>query len=191
MATLYDRTCYRVPKRESDQRASEGQPFVIRLKSPAAPMGFSDIALGQFRPNRKFQQRAQAQGVYDDSILIKSDGLPTYHLANVVDDHLMRLTHVIRGVEWAISTPKHLNLYQAFGWQPPEFCHLGLLLNTDGSKMSKRDLSFGLSALQEDGVLPEALVNFLVLYGWSHSEGSDFKPLKLLENQVRFSLSCN
>ena len=102
----------------------------------------------------------------DDTILIKSDGYPTYHLANVVDDHLMEISHVLRGEEWLSSTPKHLVLYKALGWKPPLFAHLPLLLNPDGSKLSKRSGHVHVEQYIAKGYLPESINNFVALLGW-------------------------
>lgn len=184
LATLYDRTCYHMSTQESDARVASGESFVVRLKAEDKPIAYTDIVSGLYEQSRTAARRAAAQGVYDDFILMKQDGLPTYHFANVVDDYHMRITHVIRGVEWQISTPKHLSLYDAFRWKPPSFGHIGLLLNEDGTKMSKRDKTFDLHAFKEDGVLPEALVNFLALHGWSHTQRSDYMTLKDLEHSV-------
>ena len=105
--------------------------------------------------------------VLDDQVLIKSDGYPTYHFANIVDDHLMQITHVIRGEEWLSSTPKHLLLYQMFGLQPPIFAHLPLLLNDKGQKLSKRFGDVSVQAYKDQGFLPEAMINGLALLGWN------------------------
>lgn len=102
----------------------------------------------------------------DDYIIMKRDGFPTYHFANVVDDRLMQITHVIRGAEWLISTPKHVDLYNAFGWEPPKFAHLGLLVDLKRQKLSKRDQSTNMSYYQDGLVLPDALLNFSALLGW-------------------------
>jgi glutamyl-tRNA synthetase len=189
LVTLYDRTCYHVSQQESNARAANGESFVVRLKAEDKTFTYNDIVGGPYKLSRTAAQRAAAQGAYDDFILMKADGLPTYHFANVVDDHHMKVSHVIRGVEWQISTPKHLNLYTAFGWTPPEFGHIGLLLNEDGTKMSKRDKTFDLHAFKDDGILPEALVNFLALHGWSHTQRSDLMTLPDLEQVVSALLS--
>ena len=105
----------------------------------------------------------------DDQVLIKSDGFPTYHLANIVDDHFMRITHVIRGEEWLSSTPKHVLLYVALGWEPPKFAHLPLLLNADRSKLSKRQGDVAVEDYRDKGYLPDALINFVALLGWNPS----------------------
>ena len=104
----------------------------------------------------------------DDQVLLKSDGFPTYHLANVVDDHLMRITHVIRAEEWLSSLPKHVQLYRAFGWETPVFCHMPLLRNADKSKISKRKNPVSLNHYRRAGFFPEALLNYLALMGWVH-----------------------
>ena len=111
----------------------------------------------------------------DDQVILKSDGFPTYHLANVVDDHLMEITHVIRGEEWINSVPKHLLLYEYFGWQPPVFCHLPLLRNNDPakSKLSKRKNPTSIHYYRQAGFLPEAMLNFMGLMGWPRGEGEE------------------
>jgi nondiscriminating glutamyl-tRNA synthetase len=122
----------------------------------------------------------------DDQILLKSDGFPTYHLANVVDDHLMAITHVIRAEEWLPSTPKHILLYEAFGWTPPQFAHVPLLLNPDRSKMSKRHGDVMVSDFRKRGYMPEALVNYVALCGWNPGTTEEFFSMAdLIE---RFSL---
>jgi glutamyl-tRNA synthetase len=121
----------------------------------------------------------------DDQILLKSDGFPTYHFANVVDDHLMQITHVIRAEEWLSSTPKHVVLYQAFGWQAPEWIHMPLLRNADKSKISKRKNPVSLDYYQDAGFLPEALMNYLGTMGWSIS--GDREKFTLAEMIAAFS----
>lgn len=144
---------------EARRRAEAGEPHVIRLRTPAeGDCVFQDMLRGEIR---------QPWQSVDDQILMKSDGFPTYHLANVVDDHLMGISHVLRGEEWISSAPKHLLLYEAFGWQPPELCHLPLLRNPDKSKLSKRKNPVSILYYRAAGFLPEALVNFLGLIGYS------------------------
>jgi glutamyl-tRNA synthetase len=121
------------------------------------------------------------QPVYDDPVLMKSDGYPTYHFANVVDDHLMKITHVIRGSEWMSSTPLHVALYSAFEWNPPSFGHVPLLVNADGQKLSKRHFDLDVSSFRNRGIYPEALVNFAALLGWSHRRKSDVMTMQELE----------
>ncbi|OAQ79048.1 glutamyl-tRNA synthetase [Purpureocillium lilacinum] len=161
--TVYPGTCRSVDSSESDRRAADGEPHVVRFKSDTfGRPKFRDAIYGTFQ--KKDQE--------EDFILLKTDGFPTYHLANVVDDHLMKITHVIRGEEWLISTPKHLALYEAFGWQPPTFAHLALLVNPDGSKLSKRNDSVNISKYQNEGVFPMALLAWLANLGSSFKSGA-------------------
>ncbi|MGI5863905.1 MAG: glutamate--tRNA ligase [Myxococcales bacterium] len=155
----YDGLCRNLSREESDRRAAAGEPFVVRL---AMPREGETVFRDRLRGEIKF-----ANAGVDDQVLLKSDGFPTYHLANVVDDHLMGITHVIRAEEWISSTPKHVVLYQAFGWQAPEFVHMPLLRNKDKSKISKRKNPVSLDYYRDAGILPEALRNFLALMGWS------------------------
>lgn len=153
----YDGFCRHLSAR--DTAARQGQPCVVRLKVEADG---TTVVHDAFREPIAFDHRQ-----IDDQVLLKSDGYPTYHLANVVDDHLMRISHVIRAEEWLSSTPKHLLLYQAFGWEPPTFMHMPLLRNADRSKISKRKNPVSLEFYERQGYLPEALLNFLALMGWS------------------------
>ncbi|MBH1989324.1 MAG: glutamate--tRNA ligase [Myxococcaceae bacterium] len=146
---------------------SEG--LVIRLKTPQeGETVFRDLLRGEI---------SIGNSEIDDQVLFKSDGFPTYHLANVVDDHLMRITHVIRGEEWISSTPKHILLYRFFGWEPPQFAHLPLLRNADKSKVSKRKNPVSLEYFREAGYLPDALLNFLGLMAFSFEEGREIFSL--------------
>jgi glutamyl-tRNA synthetase len=126
---------------------------------------FEDLVLGRIRTKNK--------DLPADPILLKSDGFPTYHLANVVDDHLMEISHVIRAEEWISSLPKHVRLYEAFGWELPVFCHLPLLRNADRSKISKRKNPVSLEHYRSAGILPEALLNYLALMGWTMPDERD------------------
>jgi glutamyl-tRNA synthetase len=155
----YDGACRNLPEGVVREKLSAGAPHVIRL---AAPREGETRVRDLIRGEVVFQNA----GV-DDQVLLKSDGFPTYHLANVVDDRLMEITHVIRAEEWISSTPKHLLLYRAFGWEPPVFVHMPLLRNKDKSKISKRKNPTSLLWYREQGYLPEALLNFLGLMGWS------------------------
>ena len=155
----YDGLCRTLSKEESQRRAAAGEAHVVRL---AMPREGDTVFRDRLRGEIKF-----ANAGIDDQVLLKSDGYPTYHLANVVDDHLMEITHVIRAEEWISSTPKHVVLYQAFGWQAPEFAHMPLLRNKDKSKISKRKNPVSLDYYRDAGILPEALRNFLGLMGWS------------------------
>ncbi|MCH8328751.1 MAG: glutamate--tRNA ligase, partial [Candidatus Marinimicrobia bacterium] len=171
LATRYDGLCRELPTDEAASRA-ETEPHVIRL---AVPRDGLIILVDQIRKKVRFEWKE-----VDDQVLIKGDGFPTYHLANVVDDHLMGISHVIRGEEWLPSMPKHLLLYQAFGWDPPEFAHLPLLLNSDRSKLSKRQGHVAVEDFREEGYLPQALINFVALLGWndqSHQEVYDLTEL--------------
>jgi glutamyl-tRNA synthetase len=146
-----------LPEGQIDAWLAEGKPYVIRLKVPAeGETGFRDELRGEI----KFSHNN-----VDDQVLMKSDGFPTYHLANVVDDHLMRITDVIRAEEWISSTPKHVLLYRAFGWEQPRFWHMPLLRNLDKSKISKRKNPVSLIYYRESGFLPGAMLNFLGLMG--------------------------
>ncbi|KAK9479235.1 hypothetical protein V1514DRAFT_328822 [Lipomyces japonicus] len=163
MAT-YDRFCYHVGKQESDSRASQGVPHTIRLISPDKYPGFTDLLHGKL----DLQVQVNVKDMrYDDPVLFKTDGFPTYHLANVVDDHLMKITHVIRGEEWLPSTPKHVAIYNAFGWTPPEFVHIPLLTTLGDKKLSKRSGDIGIASYRNAGIFPQALINFVALFGWS------------------------
>lgn len=155
----YDGTYRDYPIEQARQRVADGEPHVVRLRMPLEGDSVVPDALrGQVRyDNRQL----------DDQVLLKADGHPTYHLANVVDDHLMEITHVIRAEEWINSTPKHLRLYEAFGWEPPVFVHMPLLRNPDKSKISKRKNPTSLEYYQRAGILPEAFLNFLGLLGYS------------------------
>lgn len=156
----YDGFCRHLPAQESLSRSQGKEPFVVRLKMPTS---------GQiiFRDELRGEITIDAQQL-DDQVLIKSDGFPTYHLANVVDDYLMQITHVIRAEEWIASTPKHVVLYDAFGWDKPQFIHMPLLRNLDKSKISKRKNPTSLNYYKRKGILPKALLNFLALMGWSY-----------------------
>ena len=161
----YDRLCRDIPTSESDRRAAVGEPFVIRMKSPLeGECVFTDLLRGEIR---------KAWSTVDDQVLIKGDGFPTYHLAVVVDDHLMKISHIIRGEEWINSVPKHVHLFSLFGWEPPVFCHMPLLRNPDRSKLSKRKNPTSITYYRNAGYLPEALLNYLGMMGWSMPGGEE------------------
>ncbi|HWF43650.1 MAG TPA: glutamate--tRNA ligase, partial [Candidatus Kapabacteria bacterium] len=158
---MYDRLCRNLTKEEVDRRIAAGEPHVVRMRVPIGEaVRFHDIIRGDIEFDSK---------TIDDQVLLKSDGFPTYHLANIVDDHFMQITHVIRGEEWLPSTPKHVLLYEAFGWEPPKFAHLPLLLNADRSKLSKRQGDVAVEDYKDKGYLPDALINFVALLGWNPS----------------------
>lgn len=178
-ASKYDKHCRKMSKTEQQERLEAGMPSVVRMKIPekAGEMAFTDEVRGEV---------SIAYDILDDQILVKSDGFPTYHLANVVDDHLMDISHVIRGEEWLPSTPKHILLYNYFGWDVPVFAHLPLLLNEDRSKLSKRQGDVAVEDYREKGYLPEALVNFVALLGWNPGDEEEIFTLdKMID---RFSL---
>lgn len=155
----YDRRCRGLSDDEIAERLEKGLPYTIRLKVPlTGECIYHDAVKGRI---------SSPWADVDDQVLLKSDGFPTYHLANVVDDHLMKITHVIRGDEWMSSTPKHVYLYEAFGWTAPTFLHLPLLLGKDGRKLSKRRNPTSVFFFRDSGYLPEALCNFLTLMGYS------------------------
>jgi len=176
--------CSHLSSSESHAQAdSGGQRFTVRLKQPenVHKQTYPDLIYGNIKRLKRSPGVSASDGEESgldaaDTILLKSDGTPTYHFANVVDDHLMKITHVIRGTEWMASTPLHYDLYTAFGWKPPVFAHVGLLLDKDKAKLSKRnaDLALDVRGLREDhGVLPETLCNFLALQGWSNPNKND------------------
>lgn len=156
LPTKYDRRCLQLSPDEIKQKHSASEPFVIRLRVPDGETSFADMIRGRITI-----QNSEV----DDQVLQKSDGFPTYHLANIVDDHLMNITHVIRGDEWLSSVPKHVILYRAFGWEAPQFAHLPLILNPDRSKLSKRQGDVAVEDYLVKGYLPEALNNFVALLG--------------------------
>lgn len=164
----YDRHCLK-NQEEVKKKIKSGERYVIRLKIPDnQEIIINDVIRGEIKFHTKD---------IDDQILLKSDGFPTYHLGVVVDDHLMKISHVIRGEEWLPSTPKHIILYQAFGWQLPVFAHISLLRNPDRSKLSKRKNPVWTSWYLDQGIFPEALLNYLALMGWSHPEGKEIFSL--------------
>jgi glutamyl-tRNA synthetase len=166
----YDRRYRNLSAEEVADREATGQPFTVRLKVPlAGDCVYKDAIKGHI---------TVSWGDVDDQILLKSDGYPTYHLANIVDDHLMEITHVIRGDEWMTSTPKHIMLYKAFGWAPPVFMHMPLLLGGDGKKLSKRRNPTSILYYRDSGYLPEAFLNFLSLMGYSMEGGQEIYDLE-------------
>ncbi|KAJ5083599.1 hypothetical protein N7456_013026 [Penicillium angulare] len=178
----YDRKCADIPSGESEDRAHKGETHVVRLKVEGYPM-FNDLVYGKTGQNKPNTSKMDfIDRVYDDPILLKSDGHPTYHLANVVDDHCMKITHVIRGTEWMSSTPMHMALYNAFKWTPPSFGHVPLLVDKSGQKLSKRNADIDLSSFKDkQGIFPSTLINFAALLGWSHTQKSDIFSLEELE----------
>lgn len=171
--TVYDKHCLSLSKEEIEKNLAEGKPYVIRQNTPnEGTTTFSDELYGDITvPNSEL----------DDMILIKSDGFPTYNFANVVDDHLMGITHVIRGNEYLSSAPKYNRLYQAFGWEVPTYIHCPLITNEEHQKLSKRSGHSSYEDLLEQGFVSEAIVNFVALLGWSPSDNREIFSLKELE----------
>jgi glutamyl-tRNA synthetase len=174
--TRYDRHCLGRQEAVAAEIAA-GVPAVLRQLIPAGRTGWEDLIRGPI---------AIDNAELDDQVLLKGDGFPTYHLANVVDDHAMAITHVIRAEEWIPSTPKHLCLYAALGWEPPRFAHVPVVLGEDGQKLSKRRGARNILEYRELGYLPSALVNAMALLGWS--SGTDEEVFSVAELVERFSL---
>ncbi|MDR0462719.1 MAG: glutamate--tRNA ligase [Pseudomonadales bacterium] len=166
----YDKRWFGVDPELVKNNLDAGKPYVIRLNVPKDKIiAWDDVIRGKIEFD---------SNLIDDQILLKSDGFPTYHLAVVVDDHLMKISHVLRGEEWISSTPKHILLYDAFGWEPPRFAHMPLIRNIDHSKLSKRKNDVSILSYRDNGYLPEAVLNFIALLGWSHPEGKDIFSFK-------------
>jgi glutamyl-tRNA synthetase len=178
MAPKYDRRCLNLPAGKVQSRLENNEPHVIRMKIPEdRKIEFEDIVRGNVIYN---------SNELDDQVLLKSDGYPTYHLAVVVDDHLMQISHVTRTEEWLPSTPKHILLYEYFGWEPPLWAHLPLLLNPDKSKMSKRKGDVAVEDYIKKGYLADAMINFLAFLGWN--PGSEKEIFSMEELLKDFSL---
>lgn len=180
-APKYDKHCLTLTPEEIQKKIAAGELYVLRLN--VAPtrgdVVFDDMVRGSVKINVRD---------IDDQVLMKSDGFPTYHLANVVDDHLMEITHIIRAEEWLPSTPKHILLYEALGWTAPEFAHIPLLLNPDRSKLSKRQGDVSVEEYLQKGYLAEALINFIALLGWNPGQGSTQEIFSLQELTQIFDL---
>ncbi len=162
---MYDRHCRALSGEEVSTRIEAGEPHVVRIKIPDdEKIVVNDLIRGEI----SFDSH-----IIQDQVLLKSDGYPTYHLAVVVDDHLMEVSHVVRGEEWISTSPIHILLYRYFNWTPPVFFHTPLLRNPDKSKLSKRHGHTNVVWYQEQGYLPQAIVNYLALMGWSHPEGKE------------------
>ncbi|XP_013193556.2 probable glutamate--tRNA ligase, mitochondrial [Amyelois transitella] len=170
----YDNRCRSLTDEEIKEKIKAGTPYCIRFKLSSDCQSFEDLIFGGIAYDVSLNE--------GDPVLMKSDGFPTYHFANVVDDHLMEVTHVLRGVEWQISTTKHLLIYKAFGWTPPQFGHLPLIINSDGTKLSKRQGDVTVEDYKKNGVFPLALVNYITLSGggFEHVPGAGVS-LKTME----------
>ncbi|MHB8086205.1 MAG: glutamate--tRNA ligase, partial [Dehalococcoidia bacterium] len=155
----YDRRCRCLSSEQIEAEKGGGTVPVVRFKSPLeGQTPINDLIRGEV---------IFENSLLDDFVLLKSDGYPTYHLANIVDDHHMNISHVLRAEEWLSSTPRHVLLYSAFGWKPPQFAHLPMILGPDKSKLSKRHGATAINEYQNEGYLPETMINFLALLGWS------------------------
>ena len=179
MAPGYDRNCRHLTPEEVKANLDAGKPYVIRLKVPMeGETKFHDHILGDIVWKN--------EDISPDPVLLKSDGFPTYHLANIVDDHMMKISHVMRAQEWIPSTPLHVQMYKSFGWEHPEFCHLPMVNGSDGKKLSKRHGSTSVNEFRARGYLPQAIVNYVALLGCSYEEGKEFYTLDELASS--FSL---
>jgi len=171
----YDRRCRTLSPEEQAEFAGRGLTRVIRFKVPLdGSTLFYDELLGNIETANR--------DINPDPVLLKSDGLPTYHLANVIDDHLMEISHILRAQEWLPSCSLHTLIYQALEWTPPKFCHLPMVLGEDGQKLSKRHGATRIMEFRKQGYLPEALINYLALLGWSFDDSREFFTLKELES---------
>jgi len=180
-APMYDRTCLKLSKEEVQQKIANGEKYVIRQKiNTEGITKYTDLIRGEI----EFKNE-----LLDDQILMKSDGYPTYNFANVIDDHLMNISHVLRGEEYISSTPKYIQLYQNFNWEVPEFAHLPLLLNPDKTKLSKRQGDVAVEDYIKNGYLKEAIINFVALLGWNLGEGSTQEIFSIKELEKFFDLS--
>ncbi|MFA5523702.1 MAG: glutamate--tRNA ligase [Tissierellales bacterium] len=179
----YDGYCRDISIEEAKKRIEAGEEYVIRLKLPKnRDIVFNDIIRGKITINTKD---------LDDQVLIKSDGFPTYHFAVVVDDYLMKITHIVRGEEWLPSAPKHAYLFEAFGWETPEFVHLPTVLNKEKKKLSKRHGDVSVEDFRAKGYLPEGLINYLALVGWSPEDNQEFFTMDQLIEQFSFDRVSN
>lgn len=164
----YDNRCRNLTPIKIAEKLANGESCCIRFKLDDDLQSFDDVVYGTIKQNL-----TQNEG---DPVIIKSDGFPTYHFANVVDDHFMKITHVLRGVEWQSSTIKHLLIYRAFGWTPPKYAHLPLIMNADGTKLSKRQGDIQIEHYRKTGVQPRALINYIRLAGGGFEKEIIAKP---------------
>ncbi|MCK4798122.1 MAG: glutamate--tRNA ligase [Spirochaetes bacterium] len=172
-STGYDRHCRNLSEQEKKELKKSNKNSIIRFKAPLeGNTSFEDRLSGKIQVDNSTLQ---------DFVLLKSDGFPTYHLANIVDDHLMQITHVLRAQEWIPSTPNHILLYKAFGWNAPQFCHLPMVMGEDGRKLSKRLGATQVKEFKNDGYLPEAIINFLIRLGWSYNDTDEIFSMEELK----------
>jgi len=175
---VYSGRCRNIPTADADARAARGEPFAVRLRIPDHPLRFHDIVRGSVEfPNE----------TVSDPILVRSTGMPVYNYVVTLDDALMEITHVIRGDDHISNTPKQVAIYEAFGWKPPEFAHLSMILGSDRERLSKRHGATSVASFREMGILPEALVNYLALLGWG-AEGGTREIFSLEELVQEFRL---
>jgi len=174
----YDGLCRSLSLEEAREKIANGEEYVVRLKLPPnRDIKFKDLVRGDITINTED---------LDDQVLLKSDGFPTYHLAVVVDDHLMGITHIVRGEEWLPSTPKHVYLYEAFGWEKPTYVHLPTVLNKERKKLSKRQGDVSVEDFRNKGYLPEGLVNYLALVGWTPEDNREILSMEELIEEFSF-----
>ncbi len=173
----YDKRCRNLSTQEVNKKLEQGSGYVIRQKMPDQ----EEVKVRDFlRGEIKF-----ASEDLEDQVLIKSDGIPTYQFASVVDDHLMEISHVVRGEEWLPSFPKNVLLYKSFGWEAPKFIHLPLILDKDGGKLSKRKNDVAVEDYKKQGYLPEALINFIALLGWHPKEDKEIMSIQEIEKEFK------
>ena len=174
----YDGHCKHLSSHEIEEKLQRGEDHVIRLKLPENRIiTFDDLIKGSISVNTND---------LDDQVLMKTDGFPTYHLAVVVDDHFMNISHVVRGDEWLISTPKHVYTYEAFGWEAPQYVHLPVILSHTKKKLSKREGDVAVKDFRRRGYLPEALINYIALVGWSPEDGQEIMTMDELIEKFSF-----
>lgn len=180
MAPGYDRHCRNLTETEIEEQRASGIKPVIRFKVPLdGSTVLHDLLLGDIERKN--------EDINPDPVLLKSDGYPTYHLANVIDDHLMEISHILRAQEWVPSGPLHVLLYRAFGWEPPIYCHLPMVMGADGQKLSKRHGSTAVREFRDSGYLPEAIINYVSLLGWSYDDTREFFTREELERLFTLS----
>lgn len=179
----YDNRCRHLTPALIAEKMAKNDKYCIRFKLSNEAESFNDLIYGHF-----VYYVAQNEG---DPVIVKSDGYPTYHFANVVDDHLMKITHVLRGVEWQLSTAKHLMIYKGFGWSPPQFGHLPLIMNPDGTKLSKRQMDIKLDYYRDNGVFPQALLNYITQAGggFNRESADSLKCYEMNELIKKFDIS--
>lgn len=174
----YDGFCRNVSLEEARDRIENGEEYVVRLKLPRnKDIKFHDLVRGDISINTDD---------IDDQVLLKSDGYPTYHMAVVVDDHLMKISHIVRGEEWLPSTPKHIYLYEVFGWEKPTYVHLPTVLNKERKKLSKRHGDVAVGDFRDKGYLPEGLINYLALVGWTPEDNEEILSMEDLIEKFSF-----